>query len=332
MNRRSFIKSFGGILSLSAFFPLPAISQQSLWERLGPVEKGTGFKMDGYYVWDGSVLKVGDRYHLFASRWRKGTTFSFGYLRFSEIIRASSKTPEGPYTFQEVVISQQGPGRWDSDMVHNPVIYQVGGKFVLFYIGTAHFQMQRQIGIATANSIEGPWQRRDKPLDLGINTDANNPSAFFEADGSIKLVWRDRNLRARISVASSYEGPYAVANDNVFPWARIEDFFFFKQGKEYFILLEDNEGKITGRTKWGTILRSPDGIHNWEVLSPAVAYDHSIKWADGSIFQAQRRERPWLLIEDGKAHWLFTAVWDGKDSWIQPVPIIPGFEAVSSLR
>ena len=60
-------------------------------------------------------------------------------------------------------------------MAHNPVIYQVGKEFLLFYIGTASLRMQRQIGIATADSIEGPWRRRDQPLDLGINTDANNP-------------------------------------------------------------------------------------------------------------------------------------------------------------
>ena len=35
----------------------------------GPVARGTGFAMDGYFVWCGSVTKVGDAYEMFASRW-----------------------------------------------------------------------------------------------------------------------------------------------------------------------------------------------------------------------------------------------------------------------
>jgi hypothetical protein len=40
-----------------------------------------------------------------------------------------------------------------------------------------------------------------------------------------------------------------------------------------------------------------------------------------------RRERPWLLIENGKATCLFTAVYDGAKTWNQPVPIEPAWEA-----
>jgi hypothetical protein len=50
-------------------------------------------------------------------------------------------------------------------------------------------------------------------------------------------------------------------------------------------------------------------------------YDHDITWRNGTIFHAVRRERPWLLFENGRATCLFTAVYDGQRTWNQPVPI-----------
>ena len=29
------------------------------------------FQMDGYYVWDCSVIQSGGKYHMFSSRWKK---------------------------------------------------------------------------------------------------------------------------------------------------------------------------------------------------------------------------------------------------------------------
>ena len=155
-----------------------------------PVAKGTGFAMDGYFVWCGSVIKVGDIYEMFASRWPTSTKFPEATGRHSEIVRAEASRPEGPYVFKEVVIGKRAAGKWDSAMAHNPAIYKVGGTFVLFYIGSDVGSSHRQIGIATAPSVAGPWTRRDKPLDLGVASDANNPAAWFEPDGSVKLVWR----------------------------------------------------------------------------------------------------------------------------------------------
>jgi hypothetical protein len=286
-----------------------------------PVAKGTGFSMDGYFVWCGSVIKVGGVYEMFASRWPTNTKFPDGYRQHSEIVRAEASRPEGPYVFKEVVIGTRTAGKWDSAMAHNPAIYQVGGTFVLFYIGSDAGSNRRQIGIATASSIAGPWTRRDKPLDLGV-ADANNPAAWFEPDGSVKLVWRTANLRVCESVAKSFEGPYTVVNSNLWPAAKVEDFFIFKKGGEYHLICEDNEGNLTGHDrKWGGHLISEDGMTNWRRAQQPVAYDDTIRWTDGTEFKAVRRERPWLLMENGKITYLFNAVFDGKQTWNQPVPL-----------
>ena len=302
---------------------LPANSSVGIEPKaFGPAAKGTGFAMDGYFVWCGSVIKVGDTYEMFASRWPADTKFPEGYRQHSEIVRAEASKPEGPYVFKEVVIGQRAAGKWDSAMAHNPAIYHVGGTFVLFYIGSDVGSTRRQIGIATASSVTGPWTRRDKPLDLGRGVDSNNPAAWFEPDGSVKLVWRTANLRVCESVAKSFEGPYTLANDNLWPAAKVEDFFFFKKGDVYHLLCEDNAGNLTGHDrKWGGHLISTDGLTNWQAAPHPIAYDDTIRWTDGTEFNPVRRERPWLLIDDGKITYLFNAVFDGKQTWNQPVPL-----------
>ena len=295
-------------------------SEPSLRDCLLPMGRATGIHMPGYFVWCGSALKVGDTYHLFAARWPEATKFPEGYRRHSEIVRATAAKAEGPYKFQEVVIGARAAGRWDSGMAHNPAIYQVGDKFVLFYIGSDVGQAYRQIGYATAPAITGPGTRSDQPLDLGCATDANNPSACFEPDGSLKLIWRTKDLRVCISTAANFAGPYQLANSNLWPKARLEDFFFFKQAGQWHLLCEDNAGSITGHERWGAHLVSKDGIRDWQPLA-AADYDHDIKWNDGTVFHAVRRERPWLLFENGRATCLFTAVFDGQHTWNQPVPL-----------
>src|SRR5271170_98149 len=79
-------------------------------DAFGPVAKGTGFAIDGYFVWCGSVIKVGDAYEMFASRWPTNTKFPDGYRQHSEIVRAEAPRPEGPYVFQEVVIGKRAAG------------------------------------------------------------------------------------------------------------------------------------------------------------------------------------------------------------------------------
>ena len=75
-------------------------SARPIIERLQPAPKDAGFRMEGYFVWGGSLIKAGDEYHLFASRWPEETRFPQGYRDHSEIVRASAKTPLWPYTFR----------------------------------------------------------------------------------------------------------------------------------------------------------------------------------------------------------------------------------------
>ena len=91
---------------------MPAQSNE-FYDRLLPAAADGGFRMEGYWVWCGSVIKGEDgKYHMFASRWPKPPGFGPYWLTNSEIVHAVSELPAGPYTFSDVALPL-GPGILD---------------------------------------------------------------------------------------------------------------------------------------------------------------------------------------------------------------------------
>ena len=289
-----------------------------------PVPLNSGFKMDGYWVWGGSIIKVDSTYHMFASRWPKKEAFPEGYTNNSEIVRATSKSAEGPYVFQEVVIGERDSSYWDSNMAHNPTIHEVRQHYILYYIGSNFTKQEgwppfhRTIGYATSESITGPWIRSERPV---ITQESNNPAIYVEKNGSIKIMFRSADLRVIMATSNSYKEPFTIVNDNVWPDTKLEDFYLFKHNGLYHCICEDNVGEVSGHVRWGIHLYSNDGIRDWKEFDPLLVYDHEIKYEDGTAQHFIRRERPQLLITEGKITHLITGVYDGKDSWCQPIKV-----------
>lgn len=195
-------------------------AQRELGDFFLPAPVNGGFSMEDYWVWCGSVTKGEDgRYHMFASRWPKTLPFHPGWGMASEVVRAVSDTPEGPYTFAEVVLPARGAGYWDGRSTHNPSIQKCGDMYVLFYIGITypfldvpgeelnHYTLEwlsarasKRIGVATSKSVFGPWTRPDKPtIDVrpGFFDDffVSNPAPCVHADGSCVLMYKTRTYR-----------------------------------------------------------------------------------------------------------------------------------------
>jgi hypothetical protein len=300
------------------------LSAQGLTFTFEPVPVNSGFRMEGYWVWGGSMVKVDSVYHLFASRWPKEAAFPDGYRTRSEIVRATSANPLGPFNFEEVVIGERDSSFWDANMAHNPTIHKVGDEYVLFYIGSdfntklpGSQQLLRRVGYARANSVYGPWERTPVPV---IGVESNNPALLVENE-RVLLLYRDEKLQTFMATADKYLGPYVVVNDNVWPDMKIEDFYLFKSAEGYHFICEDNVGGISGHVRWGVHLFSGNGINNWLEYSPVIVYDHDIEVDDGSIIHCVRRERPQLLIEGNRITYLLTSIFDGTNSWCQPVQL-----------
>jgi hypothetical protein len=232
----------------------------------------------------------------------------------------------GPYVFQEVVVSGRGGTWWDGKMCHNPKIVQVNDTYVLYYIGSAPGSRLRKVGYAWADRIEGPWHRIDRCLPLG--EDANNPAPYIHPDGSVLLAYRDLHLHVHIARAPAFDGAYEVVTRDVYPRGRLEDPDLHVHDVLYQMVVEDNEGLLTGSVRHGGHLVSADGLH-WESADPVKAYTHTITWTDGSQTVVDRRERPELFNAraqvkgSGDPTHLLTGVLVNGHSWCLVQPIAP---------
>jgi hypothetical protein len=329
-------------------------------DRLQPAPVNGGFRMPDYWVWCGSVIQGDDgRYHMFAARWPKAYPFFDGYKVYSEIVRAVSNTPEGPYAFQEVVLPARGAHFWDGQMTHNPTIHRYGDGYLLFYIGATYANpgpsaqelwdettdkpresyANIRIGLATAPSVTGPWTRRGRPVleprpgkwDGSIVT---NPAPCVLDDGRILLLYRSNTpdgLRIGAAMAGGPDAPFErIANDPVLTFPDggfVEDPFVWQSGAALELIAKDMTGSITGEFHAGVHARSKDGIH-WQLADPPKAYSRQVAWDDGTTTTQGSVERPQLLFHDGQPTHLFAATADGpggfrkaSNTWNMCIPL-----------
>jgi hypothetical protein len=278
------------------------LENRSLKDCLLPAVKNGGFRMDGQILWCSSVIKVGDTYQMFASRWPAQYGLG-GWTSHSECVRAISTNLFGPYTFQEVVL-QKRADNWDNSRIHNVKIVKAGGKFVLYYINSAN-----QTGFAVADSVTGPWTRLDKPV-----MKVSNPAILVRPDSSVYIFGRLRDSsevnRGIAFTAPSYQGPYAVVanGDNLLQDNNeLEDPTIWWAHDQYNILLNDWKGKATGIVKAGAQYFSKDGIH-FQLMSHEPVFTKKVVYDDATSETFNRRERPFIYAnEKGEALALFTA-------------------------
>ncbi|WP_125185364.1 glycoside hydrolase family protein [Botryobacter ruber] len=281
--------------------PLAAAAPQTIKDYLKPAMKNAGFSMEGYILWCPTVIKVGDTYHMFASRWPEQYGLA-GWTTYSEIVRATADNIYGPYTFQEVVL-QKRSGFWDNERAHNPKIVKSGDTYVLYYISTAN-----ETGYAYSRSITGPWTRSDK-----IAMPFSNPAPLVKADGSIYVFGRKAVNDIRISqgyTAPAYNGAYSILNsgNNLFPGKnQLEDPTIWWAANQYNVICSDFRGDVTGVNKDGVQYYSTDGVTFLPVSSESI-YSKTVTYDDNTTEKFSRRERPFVYEnEKGQITAFFTA-------------------------
>lgn len=104
---------------------------------LQPVPREAIFKMEGYYLWDPSVIKVGNTFHLFTSRWPEADGM-IGWKK-SHIIRATSRSLFGPYTFAEIVFEPKNHPWYRRDAQSEN--YESGQE--VFALSSRHSQLEK---------------------------------------------------------------------------------------------------------------------------------------------------------------------------------------------
>lgn len=342
MDRKQFLKQ-ASLFALGACtpqwlsaFPQPAKHLSALG-KLEPV--GRALEMDGYYVWCSCPIDGPDgKVHLFFSRWDAGKKMG-GWIKGSEIAHAVADSAEGPFTYVSTVLAPRGEGYWDATTCHNPLVKKVDDKYCLFFMGNSNGKTNtKRIGMATADSLYGPWTRPDAPLleagPEGAWDDhcTTNPAFIKNPNGQYWLYYKSWNTKEYetavttvkgnrkygLAIADKLEGPYKKYEGNpVIDFStkgnnrQFEDAFIWQQQKQFRIIARDM-GIYNHEN--GLLMHAKDGLH-WS--EPEVAYEALDKYitlppAPAYLKKYGRLERPMLLIRKGNPAYLFGAAQGGK--------------------
>ncbi len=330
---------------------------QALYQHMLPAPINGGFQMEGYWIWCGSVIRAEDnRYHMFASRWPKRYPMHPGWMLASEIVRAVSDKPEGPYTFAEIVLPARGAEYWDGRATHNPQIIRWKGKYILYYTGITHpfpelpegeslrmddprvivARSNKRIGVAIADTVTGPWKRLDTPVlstrpNCFDNFLVSNPAPCVTEDGKILLVYKSRSYKTApypafldgkmqfgVAIGDCPEGPYTVRIEQpLFQETDVEfEDPFVWRDKQGFHMMAKDMNGNVCGEKYGGLLASSQDGLHWQFHRNFLMYSRRILWDDGKWREMGNLERPFLLFEDGEPICGFFATSDGKNSFM----------------
>lgn len=313
-----------------------------------PISEKNIFKEEGYFIWDTSMIKGEDgKYHLIYSRWKKDQGFP-AWLVFSEIAHAIADSPVGPWEYKETLLKGRGGKYWDALTAHNPMMKVFDGKYYLYYNATnmgdhpytesdlqalgqqggkhpdwSIIRNNQRVGVAVAESLDGPWNRMDKPLlepSGPVATMLNNP-AVAEKDGTYYMIVKgDKPNEAKfvrnqaMAVSKSPTGPFEIQEKAVIDYLDTEDVaMWYDSKREHFYAVFHTHGFIG-------MVSSPDGI-NWKKATEFQVTPKEILMSDGSYLVPDRVERPFVYVEENEPKVLALAAKKGFDSYLIFIPI-----------
>ena len=277
--------------------------------------------------WGANAVFSGGLWHAFIAEMTKNCSLN-QYGSNSAIIRATSPSPAGPFTYAETVVAP---------FAHNPTVRELpaGGGFLLFMIGgtgppAAQQDCRRAAGAALpqrapdpdpsgiavswAPSVLGPWTppRRVEFSHYNgsalLNCAFTNPSPTLLANGSVLLAFQGGYCHSIIpgigeedigvALASSWNGTYALVTGAPIalppPWCVAglgEDPFLYATPRGFHLLIH------------GMCYAPFNALHAYSVdgvawqLSPTAPYSYAANFSDAQPALFWRVERPQLVLD-----------------------------------
>ncbi|MBO4288331.1 MAG: FAD-dependent oxidoreductase [Kiritimatiellae bacterium] len=328
----------------------------NLERMIRPVPESAVMRDPGYFVWGGSMVKdEKGTYHLYYARWKKEAHFS-GWVTHSEIAHATGPSPAGPWTHRDVAIAPRGASYWDGLCAHNPNIHKFGDRYYLYYMGNtgdgrisrslnwSHRNNQR-IGVAFADSPDGPWTRLDHPvLDVSPDPDApdslmvSNPAAAQRPDGSFLLLYKAVGKKKKLPFGGPVVHLTATSKSPTGPFVKqlrlqfgdgtknfpAEDPYVWSHDGKMFAIIKDQGGFFVNRPGRSLVLfESQDGL-DWKLSAHPFIIGTTLRWASGKVDELRYLERPQLYLENGRPVALCVAAGpkDMKETFNVQIPLI----------
>jgi len=326
---------------------LPASSRASLKDKK---TRPYIFAVPDYYQWGAScILGEDGQYHLFYSRWKRDNPRGmFGWLYVSEIAHATALKPEGPYVYKETLLQGFGEpqaSRWDAFNAHNPDITRMKDpktgklKYYLYFIATRDNDdmksdwwdriINQRIGVASSDSINGPWKRHPSPVITPPTGPLNhylvNPGVCQLPNGKYLMLLKGRGkgkdkhhvgpMLHGWALSDSPLGPFKAMDSLLFPASySAEDPCVWIQDGWIMAAVKDWHGKISGTAGISFIRGKINSKGNiaWEIPKDASMTGREICWSDGKVTRLNATERPFVLLDaSGKPSHLFMAASTG---------------------
>lgn len=197
------------------------------------------------------------------------------------------------------------------------------------HVGYSHpnwaiLRPNQRTGVAVSNSINGPWERMEKPLiepSGPITTLTVNPAIDRGKDGKYYLIVKgdkpnDSNFVRNqvVAISDSPTGPFEMQPKPVIDNLDTEDMsMWYDKKRDYFY------GIFHAHTYIGMVC-SPDGI-NWEKANEYKIMSKNVPLKNGDNIKPDRMERPFIYCENNEPQVLSLAVKKGDDSYIIFIPV-----------
>ena len=325
------------------------------------------YREPGWCLWDPCVIRDDHgKYFLYYSRWPTKLGFD-AWCTHAEIAWATADKPEGPYQFRGIALPSRGAAFWDGHSVFNTCVIRAEGKYFLYYTGnrgTGDWKSERPvksmsaewwihrnaqcIGVAVADSPEGPWKRMDKALiepGPGFGqTIVNVPNMIKLPGGGYRMYYKTLGEGPGKFGGGVFHfgadtptplGPFArypepmVNKNKLMPDVgkrfdfHIDDHFEWHQDGRFYAIVKDHDAPyLTPHGRSLLLFESPDG-RSWKPSQQALVKDFSIHWQDRGRESYARLEMPKLLLDGDKPRLLSLAALpvNGKESFLVVIPL-----------
>jgi hypothetical protein len=305
-----------------------------------PVPVSAVFRDPGLFVWDGSLIRDDSgKYHLFYSQWPSNLTMN-AWVSHSAVAHAVADRPTGPFHFKNVVLAPRGKTFWDGMVTHNPSVVRFrDGKSYLYYMGNRgdgtvgkqlnwiHRNNQR-IGVAVADSPDGPWKRFDKPvLDVSADPQApdalvvSNPGVTQRPDGGFLMMCKGVGKKKPlpgggpvtflIARSDSQTGPFKKELKPMFTqeeWGIAAEDPFIWRGKDRYWAIVRTDGKPVVTETGVKFEKKPASLvlveslngSDWKLAKHPLVTTMNLRWSGGEGPAMVTIQRPQLCLENGQ--------------------------------